>query len=70
MKVWDNSNKQWLEPIAIFFGKENIVWRVEACIPGEDPLTDGWYTFVGDDLTKISISGSITHNPELMPTDG
>ena len=42
IKIWDNHNKQWLEPMAIFFGKENTIWKVTACKIGENPLNEGW----------------------------
>lgn len=66
IKIWDNHNKQWLEPMAIFFGRDNTIWKVDAIVPGADPLTDGWYDLQGEDLKKISITGDISHNPELM----
>lgn len=66
VKIFDHTNKQWLEPIAIYFGKDNLIWRVEANIPGEDPISDGWYMFKNEDLCKISIIGEINHNIELL----
>ena len=67
VKIWDNSNKQWLEPMVIFFGKGNSIWKVQAVVPGEDPLSDGWYDLTGNDLQEISITGDIEFNPELLP---
>lgn len=67
VKIWDDHNKQWLEPIAIFFGKDNTVWRITACKPNEDALTDGWYELADEDLKQIAIIGSINHNIELIP---
>lgn len=67
IKIWDNHNKQKLEPIAIFFGKENTIWRVAACKPGDDPITDGWYDLQGDDLKHIAIIGDINYNVHLYP---
>lgn len=69
IKIWDSHNKQWLEPMAIYFGKDNIIWKVQAIVPGDDPLSDGWYDLHGKDLEKISISGDLSLNPELMPKD-
>jgi hypothetical protein len=66
IKIWDNHNKQWLEPMAIFFGRDNTIWKVNAIAPGSDPISDGWYDLQGEDLKKISITGDISHNPELM----
>lgn len=52
-KIWDKYNKQWLEPMALFFGKENSIWKVSAKKPNEDALSDGWYDLVEKDLKKI-----------------
>ena len=68
IKIWDSVNNQWLEPMAIFFGKENTVWKVTACKIGEDPLSDGWYDLHGDDLKKIAITGSFSWNTHLLPS--
>lgn len=67
IKIWDDHNKQWLEPMAIYFGKDNTIWKVTACKPGEDPLSDGWYDFVGDDLSMIAITGEFKFNENLLP---
>lgn len=67
IKIWDNHNKQWLEPMAIFFGKNNSISKVSACTIGANPISDGWYDLQGDDLNKIAIVGDISFNPELMP---
>ena len=67
IKIWDNHNKQWLEPISIFFGKNNMIWKIDANKIGEDPLTDGWYSLKGDDLKHIGIVGEINHNIDLIP---
>lgn len=69
IKIWDTHNKQWLEPMAIYFGRDNLIWKVDAIIPGADPLSDGWYDLRGDDLKKISITGDIMLNPKLMPKE-
>lgn len=69
IQIWDNHNRQWLEPIAIFFGKENTVWKVQACLPGANPLTDGWYDIEGDALSRIAITGEISHNTGLLPKE-
>lgn len=69
IKIWDNHNKQWLEPMAIFFGKDNVIWKVDAVKPGEDPLSDGWYALEGKDLKKIAITGDIEFNTKLLPKD-
>lgn len=68
IKIWDNHNQQWLEPMAIFFGKENTIWRVAACKIGEEPLSDGWYDLQGDDLKKIAIVGDFNWNIDLLPS--
>ena len=70
IKIWDNHNQQWLEPMAIFFGKDNTVWKVTACKIGEDPLSDGWYDLQGDDLKKIAIVGDFNWNVDLLPSVG
>jgi len=67
IKIWDNHNKQWLEPMKINFGKDGIIWRVTACKPGEDPISDGWYSIIDDGLKKIAIIGDISMNVELIP---
>ncbi len=67
IKIWDNHNKQWLEPMTICFGKDNVIWKITACVPGQDPLTDGWYDLKGDDLNKIAIVGNINYNTNLLP---
>ena len=66
IKIWDSVNKQWLEPMAIFFGKDNTVWKVDAVIPGDDPISDGWYSLQGNDLNKIAIIGDIEYNKHLI----
>lgn len=68
IKIWDNHNQQWLEPMAIFFGKGNTVWKVTACKIGEDPLSDGWYDLQGDDLKKIAVVGDFNWNVDLLPS--
>ena len=67
IKIWDNHNKQWLEPMSIFFGKDNTIWRITACKEGEDPLSDGWYDLQNKDLESISIIGDISFNTHLLP---
>lgn len=69
LKIWDSHNKQWLEPMAIYFGQDNQIWKVDAMVPGTNPLSDGWYDLRGDDLKKISITGDIMLNPKLMPKE-
>lgn len=69
IKIWDSHNKQWLEPIALFFGKDNKVWKVDACKIGDKPLTDGWYTIKDKDLDKIAIIGEINFNNHLIPKE-
>lgn len=66
IKIWDDYNKQWLEPIAIFFGKDNSIWRVTACKVGDDPLSNGWYDLQNEDLKKIAIIGDINWNEHLI----
>lgn len=39
--------------MAIFFGKENTIWKVTACTIDAEPLSDGWYDLQGDDLKQI-----------------
>jgi hypothetical protein len=65
--IWDSHNKQWLEPMAIFFGENNEIKMVQACKKGEDPLSDGWYKIEGKDLEKIAITGLINYNTKLLP---
>lgn len=69
IKIWDNHNKQWLEPMAIFFGKDNSICRIEALKPGDVPLDNGWYKLEGKDLKKIAITGQLNYNSELLPKD-
>ena len=64
--IWDNHNKQWLQPMAIFFGEDGVIWKINAVKPGEDPLSDGWYDLQGDDLKKIAIC-DIKCNTKLLP---
>lgn len=52
-KIWDKWNKQWLEPMALFFGKENQIWKINACVPNTEPLKDGWYDLNEEDLKQI-----------------
>ena len=70
IKIWDNHNKQWLEPMAIYFGKDNTIWKVDAYKPNEEPLKDGWYDLKGDDLKQIAIVGDFNYNTELLPNGG
>jgi len=66
IRIYDHHNKQWLEPMSIFFGDDGFIWKVDAKIPGQDPVSDGWYSLRGDDLKKISIIGGIDYNTELL----
>ena len=50
IKIYDSINKQWLEPIAVYFGKDNSIWKITACKIGEDPISDGWFDFHGNVL--------------------
>ena len=67
IKIWDSQSKQWLEPIAIYFA-DNMIWKVIAKVPGEDPSRDGWYN-LRDNLGEIAIVGEINVNPELLPKE-
>lgn len=67
--IWDNHNKQWLEPMAIFFDKNNNIWKVDACKIGDEPLVDGWYSLKDKDLEKIAIIGEINFNNHLIPKE-
>lgn len=69
IKIWDNHNKQWLEPMAIFFGRDNSISRIDACKPGDEPLDNGWYKLEGKDLEKIAIAGDLNYNSDLLPKD-
>lgn len=69
IKIWDSRNEQWLEPMAIYFGKENTIWKINAVKSGEDPLSDGWYDIQGEDLKKIAIIGDLKYNVELLSDD-
>ena len=69
IKIWDNHNKQYLELMSIIFGNDNEISKIIACVPNKDPLTNGWYNIEGKDLKKISITGIITLNPQLMPKE-
>lgn len=66
IKIWDSRNQQWLEPMSIFFGKENTIWKIDAVKVGEDPLSDGWYDIQGEDLKKVAIIGDFEYNVELL----
>lgn len=67
IRIWDIHNKQWLEPMAIYFGEDNTIWKVDACKPNEHPLKDGWYNFKGNDLKQIAIVGTFEYNTYLLP---
>lgn len=69
VKIWDNQNKQWLDPIDIRFDRNNLIASVSAIKPGDDPLKDGWYKIEGDDLNKIAIQGMINMNLHNLPQD-
>lgn len=66
IKIWDNHNKQWLDPMAIYFDENNKICKVTACKKGDDPLSDGWYDLKGDDLDKIAIVGDLNWNVNLL----
>lgn len=66
IKIWDSRNRQWLKPMAIYFGKENTIWKIDAIKPGTDPLSDGWYDIQGEDLKKVAIIGDFEYNTELL----
>lgn len=67
VKIWDSHNRQWLEPMAIFFDKENTIRRLTACKTGSDPISDGWYDLQGEDLKKVAIVGDFNWNTNLLP---
>jgi hypothetical protein len=69
IQIWDNHNKQWLEPMVIFFARDNSISRIDACKPGDVPLDNGWYKLEGKDLEKIAITGQINYNSNLLPKD-
>lgn len=69
MRIWDNYNKQWLEPMVIYFGADQEVWKIDAVKKGEYPLEDGWYSLQGEDLEHIAIDGEIELNKHLIPKD-
>jgi hypothetical protein len=69
IKIWDSRNRQWLEPMSIYFGKENTIWKIDAVKAGEDPLSDGWYDIQGEDLKKIAVIGDIKHNVHLVENE-
>lgn len=69
IQIWDNHNKQWLEPMTIFFARDNSISRIDACKPGDVPLDNGWYKLEGKDLEKIAITGQINYNSNLLPKD-
>jgi hypothetical protein len=70
IKIWDNKNKQWLEPMSIIFGNDECkISEVNACIPGDDPIFNGWYKFKGKDLKHIAIVGDMNYNSNLIPND-
>lgn len=66
LRIWDNVGKKWLEPMAIYFGKDGRIDRITACDVGADPLTQGWYVKEGAALNKIAIVGSIDYNKHLI----
>lgn len=66
IKIWDNYNKQWLEPISIFFGKDNTIYKVSARKPNENALRNGWYDFEEENLKHIAIIGDLNFNTELI----
>ena len=67
MKIWDAWNKQWLEVMAIYFGKDGSIWKIDACDIGSDPLSDGWYDLQGVDLDYIAIDENLRINTHLIP---
>lgn len=69
LQLWDNHNKQWLDIMSIQFDGEGKPTRIGAIVPGDDPLSDGWYNLEGDDLDKVAIKGSINFNTELIPEE-
>ena len=66
IKIWDSRNSQWLEPMSIYFGKKNTIWKINAVKVGEDPLSNGWYDIQGEDLKKVAIIGDFEYNVELL----
>jgi hypothetical protein len=66
IKIYDSKNKVWLEPMSILFGKDNTIWKITACGIGEDPLTDGYYTYFEKDLIHVAITGDINFNTNLI----
>jgi len=68
IKIWDDHNKQWLKPTAIYFDSDGKIHRVSAMkLEHTDSLRDGWYTIIDEDLKKIAITGEIEHNLNLLP---
>ena len=68
IKIWDNYRKLWLSPMAILFGYNDEIERVEAHEPNTDPHSHGWYVFTGKDLQHVAIEGDIDFNIHLLPT--
>lgn len=67
LRIWDSHNKQWLEAMSIIFEEDGGIAILNANKPGEEPLSDGWYSLKGDDLKKVAVVGLISHNPHLLP---
>ena len=67
VKIWDNYNKQWLEPMMICFRRDGVVSKVSACVVGADPISDGWFDIQGEDLRQIAITGEVSFNAYLLP---
>lgn len=53
--------------MVIYFGKDNVIWKIDACKIGDDPLSDGWYNLQGEDLKKIAVVGDLNINTHLLP---
>ena len=66
LKIWDNKNKQWLEPMAIYF-KDNEIYRITACKPNTEVFSEGWYVIEGRDLKKVAVTGEVNFNTKLLP---
>lgn len=67
IRIWNNKNKKWYEPISIMFDKECKIWKITAIIEGEDSLSSKWYDFHEPDLSNIAIVGNINFNINLIP---
>lgn len=63
VKIWDNNNSRWLDPLGIYFDSNGEVSKIVACEPGSRNV---WIEVEGRDLLNYAIFGMCEYNAHLL----